>query len=63
MDAYVGLVVESDLLTEAELNLWHDRAYGQRVQRATNHLRAALEGPIVGHGNDLERKVKIKLDV
>ena len=56
MDADVGLVVESDLVAEAELDLGHDGAYGQRVQRAAHHLRAALEGPVVGHGDDLVGK-------
>ena len=60
MDADVGLVVESDLVAEAELDLGHDGAYGQRVQRAAHHLRAALEGPVVGHGDDLVGKERVE---
>ena len=56
MDADVGLVVELDLFAEAELDFRHDGANGQRVQRATHHLGTALEGPVVGHGNDLVGK-------
>ena len=56
MDADVGLVVELDLFAEAELDFRHDGANGQRVQRAAHHLGTALEGPVVGHGNDLVGK-------